>query len=98
LESKAFLKHGGYANVIVLDWGSLSGYSPNDESRDTLITGAIFLQVLGNLGRVGSRLGDFIHYLQTEKNIPSSNIHLVGMSLGAHIGKENHENGLKNEK
>jgi len=70
--------------VIVLDWGKLSG---SGTTLGNLIeTAAAYSTVLNNVGPVGLRVAEFINLLKTQKNIDPSQIHIIGHSLGAHIG------------
>jgi predicted esterase len=81
----AILSHRGSENVIVLDWGKLSGSGLT--FGNLLQTAAAYSSVLDNVGPTGRRVAEFINFLKTNKNIDPSKVHIVGHSLGAHIGK-----------
>lgn len=52
-------------------------------------TGLAYSKVLGNVGPIGGRCADFIQFLHTQRNVDPSQVHIVGHSLGAHIGTQN---------
>jgi len=79
----AILNRESNRNVIVMDWGRLSGSGLT--LGNLLETASAYITVLGNVGPVGSRVADFLNFVKTTKNIDFSQIHIIGHSLGAHI-------------
>jgi hypothetical protein len=73
----------GDKNVIVLDWGRLSGAGLT--LGNPLATASAYISALGNVGPVGQRLAEFIEFLRVNKNIQFRDITIIGHSLGAHI-------------
>ncbi|CAL8113408.1 unnamed protein product [Orchesella dallaii] len=70
-------------NVIVVDWGKLSGSGSTFGNQ--LETYSAYLKVLNNVGPVAQRTADFLEFLKNEKGISFSHVHIIGHSLGAHI-------------
>ncbi|ODM96873.1 Lipase member H [Orchesella cincta] len=77
------LRSNPNTNVIVVDWGKLSGSGATIGNQ--LETYAVYLKVLENVGPVAQRTADFLNFLKTEKGIDYSQVHIIGHSLGAHI-------------
>jgi pimeloyl-ACP methyl ester carboxylesterase len=73
----------GNENVIVLDWGRLSGSGLT--LGNPLATASAYITVLGNVGPVGNRVAAFLDFLRQNKNIQFRDITIIGHSLGAHI-------------
>jgi hypothetical protein len=73
------------ANVILVDWGKLSG-SVNPPTSD-LGAALLYPTVKANVDVVGDRIADFITFLSNNGQLLAGpdNVHLVGQSLGAHI-------------
>jgi len=78
-----YLRLNTNQNVIVLDWGKLSG-STELPLSNIISTGLTYTAALGNVGAVGERLADFCNFLRTTRGVEFSNIHIIGHSLGAH--------------
>ena len=79
------------ANIIVVDWGKLSGSgSAARANLTTLLAQGIFeipvyLRATQNVPIVGRRIADFILFLLRHGKVSGGkNIHLIGQSLGAH--------------
>jgi len=79
-----YLSRSSANNVIVIDWGKLSG-SKTLPHTSSLQTSLFYTQVLNNVGPTGQRVADFINFLKENRGISFNNVHIVGMSLGAHI-------------
>ncbi|CAL8085867.1 unnamed protein product [Orchesella dallaii] len=73
----------GDKNVIILDWGRLSGAGMT--LGNPLATASAYISALGNVGPVGQRLAEFIEFLRVSKQIEFSAVTIIGHSLGAHI-------------
>ncbi|CAL8137119.1 unnamed protein product [Orchesella dallaii] len=74
------------SNVIVVDWGPLSGSTSYTGSMNPLEVGVLYDQVTQNVPLVGQKIADFVQALKDKKNIQFSQVHVVGFSLGAQIG------------
>lgn len=48
---------------------------------------AMYPLVLLNVPPAGQRVADFLEFLRVNKNIDQSQVHIIGHSMGAHIGK-----------
>jgi len=82
--SVALLASKPNENVIVVDWGRLSG---SGLTLGNLIeTATAYITVLGNVGPAGGRVADFLEFLRANRNIDQSQVYIIGHSLGAHIG------------
>ncbi|CAL8104437.1 unnamed protein product [Orchesella dallaii] len=80
----AYVENGGdNLNVIVLDWGRLSG--SGQSLANPLATVTSYQTVMGNVAPIGQRVADFLNFLQVNKQIPFSDVTVVGHSLGAHV-------------
>jgi pancreatic triacylglycerol lipase len=83
LTKQSYISRGD-SNVIVVDWGKLSGAGLT--LGNLLQTASAYITVLGNVGPAGQRLAEFINFLKVNKNIQFADVTIVGHSLGAHIG------------
>ncbi|CAL8104434.1 unnamed protein product [Orchesella dallaii] len=80
----AYVANGGdNLNVIVLDWGRLSG--SGQSLANPLDTVSYYTTVIGNVPEIGQRVADFLNFLQVNKQIQFSDVTVVGHSLGAHV-------------
>jgi len=68
-----YLRLNTNQNVIVLDWGKLSG-STELPLSNIISTGLTYTAALGNVGAVGERLADFCNFLRTTRGVEFSNI------------------------
>jgi len=84
MTKNTFLARSSSNNVIVVNWGLLSG-SKTLPHANAIVTAAHYTTVLGNVGPAGQRLADFINFLRLNRGIQFSNVHIIGHSLGAHI-------------
>jgi len=82
-KNSALQRASSAQNVIVVDWGRLSGFGSS--FGNIIETGLAYSKVLNNVGPAGGRVADFIAFIQREKNISPSQVWIVGHSLGAHI-------------
>jgi len=78
------------ANVIVVDWGKLSGYGTTFPSDPNLLPFAVqakYAEIALNVPKVGSRTAEFIQFLQKNGFLPggAASVHLIGQSMGAHV-------------
>lgn len=65
--------------VLVIDWSALSGFVLPDGTNDYLNVSE------HNVPTVGNRTAEFLYFLYgNQPQLPS--IHVIGHSLGAHIG------------
>jgi len=78
------LRSNPQSNVIVVDWGKLSGSGATIENQ--LQTLNVYLKVLKNIGPVAQRVADFLHFLKSEAGVDFSQVHIIGHSMGAHLG------------
>jgi len=83
IKNTAVTKAMSPTNVIVVDWGALSGSGIT--IGNPIETAIAYTSVLQNVGPVGGRVADFCKFLHTQKGIGPDKIYLVGHSLGAHI-------------
>ncbi|OXA61527.1 Endothelial lipase [Folsomia candida] len=81
----ALVKTRPSENVIVIDWGALSGSGNPIVALNLLRTSQTYLFVLGNVGPVGRKVAEFVNYLAKVASIEPSQMHVIGHSLGAHI-------------
>jgi len=81
LTKDTYSSRGG--NVIVLDWGRLSGSGLT--LGNPLQTASAYISALGNVAPVGVRVAEFLNFLRENKQIQFNDITIVGHSLGAHI-------------
>jgi len=72
-----------HSNVIVLDWSKLSGSKAN--VGNPISMAAAYIKVLGNVGPIGQRLGEFMELLVETRGVSLRDMTVVGGSLGAHI-------------
>jgi len=85
----AYLRAGyaAEANVVVIDWGALSGNEdplPDIPVVETLAILPLYIQATYNVDIVGKRVQEFLSFLRNNGLLPR-NVHLVGGSLGAHV-------------
>jgi len=78
---------GSSSNIIVIDWGKLSGNtSPIPEFFAELHIAALYNAAKNNAEVVGRRLQEMISFLIENGQISGADkIHIVGQSLGAHV-------------
>jgi len=81
LTKNTYTSRGG--NVIVLDWGRLSGSGLT--LGNPIQTASAYISALGNVLPVGARLAEFLNFLKANKQIQFSDMTIIGHSLGAHI-------------
>lgn len=81
--STALIQNRPQENVIIVDWGALSGSGTPIPNQEALLQ--TYVKVLPNIGPVGRRVAQFLHFLKVNKAISSSQVHIVGHSLGSHI-------------
>ncbi|ODM91206.1 Phospholipase A1 2 [Orchesella cincta] len=74
---------GDQVNVIVLDYGRLSG--SGQDLSNPLNTASSYLIVMNNVQPIGERVADFINFLRVNKQIQFSDVTVIGHSLGAHV-------------
>nr|ABY84699.1 lipase [Bombus ignitus]ACA25601.1 lipase [Bombus ignitus]ACA64425.1 lipase [Bombus ignitus] len=67
----AFLKVRD-CNVIVVDWSQIADHKD-------------YIAVAKNVPRVASRVASFINFLRTSAGLHTSNLKIIGHSLGAHV-------------
>lgn len=67
----AFLKVRD-CNVIVVDWSQIADHKD-------------YIAVAKNVPRVASRVASFINFLRTSAGLRTSNMKIIGHSLGAHV-------------
>ncbi|XP_021958488.2 lipase member H [Folsomia candida] len=79
----ALIQNRPQENVIIVDWGALSGSGTPIPNQEALLQ--TYVKVLPNIGPVGRRVAQFLHFLKVNKAISSSQVHIVGHSLGSHI-------------
>jgi hypothetical protein len=81
-------KYHGDINCCVLDWGAYSGSKSDVDTSNTLSVIEAYLQLLSNstANKVGEGLGQIIEFIHGLVPINLSGVHLIGHSLGAHIG------------
>jgi len=84
LTKNTYLARSSTNNVIVVDWGLLSG-SKTLPHANALVTATHYTTVLNNVGPAGQRLADFINFLRQNRGVQFSNVHIIGHSLGSHI-------------
>ncbi|XP_021961516.1 pancreatic triacylglycerol lipase [Folsomia candida] len=73
-------------NVIVLDWGSMSGgHSPLLAGNLPYAMYVLAPIVAANVPPVGVRVAEFVEFLRVNKRIERKNVHIIGHSMGAHI-------------
>ncbi|CAG7729209.1 unnamed protein product [Allacma fusca] len=77
----AYLNRGRGENIITVDWGPLT--NPSNVAR--FLPALAYPRAVRNVEIAGRRIGEFIEALITQRNIPLSSIHLIGLSLGAHV-------------
>lgn len=70
------LRSNPQSNVVVVDWGKLSGSGVTIENQ--LQTYSVYLKVLKNIGPVAQRVADFLHFLKTEARVDFSQVHIIG--------------------
>lgn len=78
----AFLKSGIKGNFISVDWRKLS--SPSD-SNDPFEFATGYLKAVKNIKVAGTRVSDFLIWLDTIGVLRPENVHLIGNSLGAQV-------------
>ncbi|OXA48765.1 Inactive pancreatic lipase-related protein 1 [Folsomia candida] len=75
-------------NAIVLDWGSMSGgRSPLLGGNLTQAMATLYPLAVANISPVGQRVAQFLDFLRVNGHINWNMVHIVGHSLGSHIGK-----------
>ncbi|ODM92880.1 putative endothelial lipase, partial [Orchesella cincta] len=74
---------GDKVNVIVLDYGRLSG--SGQDLSNPLNTATSYLTVISNVEPIGQRVADFLDFLRANKQIQFSDVTVIGHSLGAHV-------------
>ena len=83
----AYLRAGfaSSANIIIVDWGKLSGSV--DPPTSDLAVALLYPTVKANVEVVGKRIQEFITMLNKNGKLLQGpeNVHLIGQSLGAHI-------------
>lgn len=82
----AFLSKPGTKNVIIVDWGALSGGDTGLLDLSALLATTMYPIVLLNVPPVGKRVAEFIQFLSLKKGISQSQVWIIGHSLGSHIG------------
>ncbi|OXA44245.1 lipase member H [Folsomia candida] len=67
-------------NLILVDWSALStrGYNIFDSPF-------LYPMAVGNVAKTGDRVAHFIKWMHSEGAIDFDGIHLIGISLGAHV-------------
>ncbi|XP_066137967.1 phospholipase A1-like isoform X1 [Euwallacea fornicatus] len=70
--ANAYLSRSENYNIILLDWGNLASFP-------------WYRTATQNVKLVGKALGNFIKLFDQTGEIPVSNLHIVGFSLGCHI-------------
>ena len=81
------------SNIIIVDWGALSGNrAPASSlaqltSLSTLDILPLYIDVIPKVGVVGKRIYEFITFMEATNQLQSGpeSIHLIGQSLGAHV-------------
>ncbi|CAL8104440.1 unnamed protein product [Orchesella dallaii] len=82
----AYLENeGDNLNVIVVDWGRLSGSGPEQSLTFPSDITATYRTAIQNVAVVGQRVADFLNFLRANKQIQFSDVIIVGYSLGAHV-------------
>ena len=78
----AYLQTSGDTyNIIVVDWGKLA-----TPTIDLPLSLALYAQAAGNVKPAGIRTGEFLAWLHDQADLDSEDIHIIGHSLGAHVG------------
>ncbi|XP_059920838.1 endothelial lipase [Gadus macrocephalus] len=67
----ALIQRETEANVIIVDWISLAHQ--------------LYPDAVNHTQRVGLSIAQMLNWLQDEHQLPLSNVHLIGYSLGAHV-------------
>jgi len=67
-------------NILVIDWGKLSG------APKSLFSPLYYSEAVDNVGNVGKHIANFLTSLQDAKILRSfHDVHLIGFSLGAQV-------------
>ncbi|ODM91047.1 Phospholipase A1 [Orchesella cincta] len=70
-------------NLILVDWGSLSGAELKKENLLDIIYA--YMVAFGNCATAGQRIAEFFQFLRANKQIEFGDITLISHSLGCHV-------------